>query len=203
MCVRIGAVKYSQRVMSQAYPDEWEQVVGVAQVRGGRTVRQTSLSGCGGPAPRRVGVGRKDVPPTGDIWTLAQQLATFTLGHTAPDTPLDAIVKGLGKAAGTYRTIRADPARASLLLAVGEQRVCHSATVRKKGPVISLVACHDSYSTLTWQTRTSIVCQKIKDDLYRCLAVQVSGIVSPVTYSGCHAVHAPQARLVEPFQGED
>ena len=149
MCVRIGAVKYSQRVMSQAYPDEWEQVVGVAQVRGGRTVRQTSLSGCGGPAPRRVGVGRKDVPPTGDIWTLAQQLATFTLGHTAPDTPLDAIVKGLGKAAGTYRTIRADPARASLLLAVGEQRVCHSATVRKKGPVISLVACHDSYSTLT------------------------------------------------------
>lgn len=95
------------------------------------------------------GVGRKDVPPTGDIWTLAQQLATFTLGHTAPDTPFDAIVKGFGKAAGTYRTIRADPARASLLLAVGEQRVCHSATVRKKGPVISLVACHDSYSTLT------------------------------------------------------
>ena len=121
----------------------------------------------------------------------------------APDTPLDAIVKGLGKAAGTYRTIRADPARASLLLAVGEQRVCHSATVRKKGPVISLVACHDSYSTLTWQAWTSIVCQEIKDDLYRCLAVQVSGIVSPVTYSGCHAVHAPQARLVEPFQGED
>ena len=104
-----------------------------------------------------MGVGRKDVPPTGDIWTFAQQLATFTLGHTAPDTPFDAIVKGLGKAARTYRTIRADPARASLLLAVGEQ----------------------------------------------CVAVQVSGIVSPVTYSGCHAVHAPQARLVEPFQGED
>jgi hypothetical protein len=38
----------------------------------------------------------EQVAPRGDIRTTAEQCATLTLGHTAPDAELDAVVESIG-----------------------------------------------------------------------------------------------------------
>jgi hypothetical protein len=44
----------------------------------------------------------EQVAPRGDIRTTAEQCATLTLGHTAPDAELDAVVESIGQAVGAH-----------------------------------------------------------------------------------------------------
>ena len=91
-------------------------------------------SGAGfGDAALVVLAGRtQQLGPGRDLRALAQHRAALALGQTAPHTPLDAVVEGLGEAFGAYRARRADLLGLVLLGTSYEQRV---RLVRVAGPL--------------------------------------------------------------------
>ena len=50
----------------------------------------------------------EQVAPRRDIWTTTQQSPTLPLGHTAPHTKLNAVIKGIGQTLRAHLATEAD-----------------------------------------------------------------------------------------------
>src|SRR3954452_1956486 len=74
--------------------------------------------------------GLQQRPPRGHIRTLAQDRPALTLGHPAPDAPLDLVVQRLGEALGAHR---APPAQ---LLGLVLRRALHEQLVGPAGAAL-------------------------------------------------------------------
>jgi hypothetical protein len=53
-------------------------------------------------------LGGEEVGPGHDLGVLLEQCAALALGHSAPDTELDAVVEGVGAAFQDHGTMSAD-----------------------------------------------------------------------------------------------